>query len=94
MRTPNGLSTATVKSHSLSTMSFPGIKTGQKLDQVVMIDVPKVLVPSIHGPLFTIGYFIQIQTIHDIIGKVFINEKFVVHNVIIQVPPPAPIILD
>ena len=64
-------------------MSFPGVKAGQKLDQVVMINVPQVPTPSIHGPLFTIGYLIQIQTIHDIFGKVFINEKFAVHNVII-----------
>ena len=67
---------------------FPGVRSGQKLDTTVVIDVPAVDVPSVAVSLFSVEYVIKCQAVHDIFGKVFIDEKAVNHKVALCVPPP------
>lgn len=47
------------KSKNIGRFDFPGVRSGQKLDTTVLVDVPNVMAPSVHVSLFTIGYVIQ-----------------------------------
>lgn len=69
------------KSPKLLGIEFPGVQSGKACDTVVQLDVPKTSVPSVHVSLFTVGYLLKMQTVHDIFGKIFIDEKAVYHNV-------------